>query len=388
MNAYITEPFAVYELRGRVHDLLLDELVPDLEKRPVKVVVDEEPVNRVLATEQARVAWYDYVDTTKHSKSFFVDQQEKIKTFVNDIHKKTSLFQSRVDSLQALGNRNISEVKKFAEMNTESLNAISIFQKKSIEEMILNDEPYSALMRGSHLSVAMKRFSGSSSIGKSASITCKAPITVSYKLGPLPINKTEDLGNKKKELAKEELRKRANKKTFEQWVKKEMTSNRSRRMVDQWYKEVGHKIPDAQSYTSPLLKKQMNSLDSKSDLEEKLKEKSAFNCIFGERINRRMKEMLEKQNDGFKGYAARESAKEAELVEIPDDTLILPQVPIKDPNRVSMKKFDKILSRRLTVEKKTADLEKLDNIIKGLKKVNATARNEARSVLFSPSKNP
>jgi len=378
MNIYVTEAFAVYELRNRIKDPLLDELVPNLYKKPVKIVVDDElPVNRLLDTDYARLAWVDYVGVTKHSKVFFVEQRERMKSFVNDIHKKTSLFQSRADSLKALGNHNTSEARKLADMDLELHNVLKIFHKKTPEEMILSNKPYSTLMKSSHLSIAMKRFSGSNLIGKGTSISCKAPLTISYRFGSLPIKKSENSANKK------EIKKEEKKKTVEQWIKKNVKAKGSQELIDKWYKDIGYKIPENETHNSPLVKKQRNSSISKSDLEEKLKEKPMFNNIFGERINKKVKEMVNKKEAEFKGHTERESVQE-KIIIIPENTLIFPEVPIKDPKNASMKKFNKILNKKLVIEKEPKRFDKLDVIVKKLKEANVTARNKARSILFYP----
>ena len=397
MDIYVTEPFVVHELQSLISDPIMDDLLPNLSKKKKKIHVDEdEPVSQLFETKAAKVAWKEYITDTKHSNSYFADQQERIKNFVNDIYKKTSLFKSKVNSLSTLGNRSLDYSTSGNPI--DSLKYLSMFDKKSIEEVIVQDEPYNNIVKTSHVSLVMKKFPQLATIGKSSAIPYKFPIGSDVNLSQLQIKSTPNLVREKKIVLKPERVEKANKQSFETWLKKDIKTDLSHKIIDKWYKDTGYRLQD-EEYDMQNIRKQVRK-DYAMNPDEKLAENSLFNSIFKGRISAALNKVVDKQKmitDGykdkgkkFKGARSKlEHAKSQE--EISGIGPMFPDITSTNEPKLTLKGASKKLPTRplnkFEVDEKKKSIEnreKLDKIAKMLKKINKKAKMQAREVLYDP----
>lgn len=384
MSAYVTEPFIVYGLQCLISDPIMEDLLPAGKKKKPQIE-EEEPINHLLHTYEARSAWQEYKESTNHSNAYFVHQKERIKNFVNDINKKTILFKSKIESLNTLKKHSVPEMGDDFKLTEDAL----------AEEMIMQDQPYSGAMKTSHVSLVMKGLPRLAKTERSSAVPYKHPGSAGVELGLLKVKSNPSLRKNSKKVFKPEVKES---KWFEDMVKGGTGNRLIHSIVDQWYKEAGHKISSEQELDMEAIRQRIKHEHSLKN-DEKLKGNALFNSMFRVRIDESIKKRMEEQKEIMSTEVVRESketGRNLKPLKSVEEGLslnsLLPDIQSARSSQTTLKGKSKKVFRRqpnrfeLEEAKKNAEnKEKLKRIAQSLKELNRNAKIQAREILYSPA---
>jgi len=381
VDAYVTEPFIVYGLQCLISDPIMEDLLPKIKKKPQ---VEEEPTNHLLHTDEAKSAWKEYKEVTNYSNAYFVNQKEKIKNFVNDIQKKTILFDSRVKSLSLLKEQVVVDLD----------NEFKITEDALMEEIIMEDQPYSGTLKTSHVSIIVKDFPKLAKTERSSAIPYKFPINSGIDLKLLRVNLNLNAKSKKK-FVKPEVKKKEDG-WFEHWIKSNTKNKLIHNVVDQWYKEMGYAILNKQELDMETIRQHIKDEYTLRN-EEKLKGNALFNSMFKARIDEAIKKRVQEQKEIAESYSEISKGRNVNdskpAENVASSNLLLPELRSACSSKISLKgsrskKTFKRTPNKAKLEearKKIESEEKLAKIAQSLKEINRKAKMQAREVIYSPN---
>eukprot|EP00826_Nyctotherus_ovalis_P028688 TRINITY_DN2262_c0_g1_i1.p1 TRINITY_DN2262_c0_g1~~TRINITY_DN2262_c0_g1_i1.p1 ORF type:complete len:390 (-),score=122.01 TRINITY_DN2262_c0_g1_i1:77-1246(-) len=388
MNAYVTEPFIVYGLQCLISDPIMEDLLPAGKKKKPQIE-EEEPINHLLHTYEARSAWQEYKESTNHSNAYFAHQKERVKNFVNDINKKTILFKSKIESLNTLKKHSVPDMSDDFKLTEDAL----------MEEIIMQDQPYSSVMKTSHVSLVMKGLPRLAKTERSSAVPYKYPMNTGVKLGLLKVKSNPNLRKSNKKAFKPEVKES---KWFEDLVKGDTENKLIHNIVDQWYKETGHKISSEQELDMEAIRQRIKHEHSLKN-EEKLKGNALFNSMFRLKIDDSIKKRTEEQKEIMSSEVVRESketGRNLKLLKSVEEAsslnLLLPDIQSARNSKTTLKKSSKGNSKKVFMRqpnrfeleearKNAENKEKLKRIAQSLKELNRNAKIQAREVLYSPT---
>eukprot|EP01022_Parablepharisma_sp_SALTPOND_P033191 TRINITY_DN88280_c0_g1_i1.p1 TRINITY_DN88280_c0_g1~~TRINITY_DN88280_c0_g1_i1.p1 ORF type:complete len:629 (+),score=81.13 TRINITY_DN88280_c0_g1_i1:47-1888(+) len=338
----VTESFVINELKCLICDPLLYDIFPayalqyknnrlkpykQVKLQPqhsvVKVEEQESSMEELpLETPAAIKAWKDYRKTTKHTKQFFEEQNQRVSSILNATQKRVDLLESRMSSLKALSSKvNLQTTReRFASQSTaiESPQVqqpqleeyAKIPSEKTTEEVLFEDLPYSCTVRSSQLSPFMTKFAPKLFTGHDVAITAKLP-DKRYMKGSKRlfqaysafIHKAETITTKNsnaqstvKHFDYETIRKQKLDRNFEKWVKSVKLSEKAQEELDIAFKTLRTRT-DARSELSTIDEKkvaQSVAIDM-LDPDEKLQENTMFNSLFGCEISKNLQNLSQRQ---------------------------------------------------------------------------------------------
>ena len=228
IGIYVTESFIVGLYKNLLTDSLVEEDLPILndEKDRKNINLDETPLYNLFSTAAARSAWKDYLVDTKYSNAFFAEQKKRMKEYVTNISKRTEIFMSKVNYLETKNQDSGPDEK--LNSNKEKFKKLQLLDKKSIEEIIINDEPYIDNLKMSHVSLAMKKFHDIDRNDKSSSILYKFPLKTEKKISQLNRN----FNNNQRKITKTIEFPKVEKSPFVNWIKKGIKNELSHKLID------------------------------------------------------------------------------------------------------------------------------------------------------------
>lgn len=310
LGLYVTEPFVQHELCDLISDPILDELYPRY--KHVAIAIDKskrkesadsvsgvDPDTAGFGNVFAQQAMKEYKRDTRHSRDFFEDQSDRVRGMLLDLGKRFSIFQSKVASQEARSSRQAETHV----VDMRGVEAIRLPGERTVEEIIMENNPYAYIMRSSQLSPFMANFAAKLFTTHDVAINCKLADTPDIRSAfknPLEFHKASSVAALVAAKALSHYivppQRPQVEPRFENWLKQDLGSGYARQAVDRWYKEHGNKIvfeEEQYQHAGPAAKKP----DSRQvfNPEERLAENTMFNDIFGSDIGDTLHTLASKQ---------------------------------------------------------------------------------------------
>jgi hypothetical protein len=278
---------------------------------------EDEEENWGLANGQALEKWKSYRTETKHSKAFFVEQIDHEKNITSEIDKKLKLYMSKVSSLEALSTKQSGTAANFSptfgttsktlERTPGTMTGtmatgqepLRLPGEQTAEEKILDDEQYSSIFKSSQLSPFMDKFATKLFTSHAVSVPVRFPDQLNAKRLTAYAESCEALfktapkpghGDRKKMLRQnagiESQSTDAHVKracaAFEKWMSKDDMTPFVRKEIAKWSKEHHTSfMPNENEAKKQFLSSVKNRTKKSFNPEEKLRENTTFNAIFG-----------------------------------------------------------------------------------------------------------
>ncbi len=284
---------------------------------------DEEGDEMNFTNESAVAAWKEYRHETKHTKAFFDEQKERAMHFVNAMQKRVELLQSKMSSLKALSTKanNMKSVTSLGTLSNSTgpgspltdlpqTNYAKIPGERTVEEILLEDAPYSCMVRSSQLSPFMNKFAAKLFTSHDVAISSRLPDKQYSKRSAklfqarALLQRTATAGciangnmGGGPQYEGEGTLYRAED-SVEHWIRGLMPNQIARQEVEVWRKEQRKQAEQRAKTTMNDQRKQTMTLSAMHfNPDEKLEEKTTFNAVFASDIRSALDRMTRKQTD-------------------------------------------------------------------------------------------